>query len=111
MPDGDVPVQRVEYRLVEDLRDQAHVLVDDDPGAVTDRDARGLLAAVLKGVQAEVRELGHVLARGPDAEDAAGVPRRLLASVARLADVSRVADARRVREVGIMRQQAVGLNH
>ena len=38
--DGDVPVQRVEHGLVEDLRDQAHVLVDHDPGAVADRDAQ-----------------------------------------------------------------------
>ena len=78
MPDGDVPVQGVEYRLVEDLRDQAHVLVDHDPRAVADRDARRLLAAVLERVQPVVGELGYVLAGGPDAEDPAGVPRWLV---------------------------------
>ena len=76
MADGDVPVQRVEHGLVEDLGDQAHVLVDHDPGAVADRDARRLLAAVLERVQAVVGELGHILARRPDAEDPAGIPGR-----------------------------------
>ena len=42
--------------------DQAHVLVDDDPGAIADRDPGRLLAAVLERVQAEVGELCHVLA-------------------------------------------------
>ena len=54
-------------------RDQAHVLVDQDLAAVADRDAGGLLAAVLQGVETEVGELGDVLAGGPDAEDATGV--------------------------------------
>ena len=38
-----------------------------------DRDAGRLLAAVLQGVEAVVGELGDLLARRPDAEDAAGV--------------------------------------
>ena len=71
--DGQVAAQRVEGRLVEDLRHQAHVLEDHDLGAVADRDAGGFLAAVLERVETEVGELGHLLARGPDAEDAAGV--------------------------------------
>ena len=66
-------------RLVEDLGDQAHVLVDQDLPAVADRDAGRLLAAVLQGVEAEVGQLGDVLAGGPDAEDATGVLRSLLA--------------------------------
>ena len=41
--------------------------------AVTDRDARRLLAAVLQRVQAEVGELRDLLAGGPNAEHAAGV--------------------------------------
>jgi len=45
--DGDVPAQGGERRLVEDLRDEAHLLVDDDAPAVADRDACRLLAAVL----------------------------------------------------------------
>ena len=75
VPDRDVAAQRGQRGLVEDLGDQAHVLVDHDPVAVADRDAGRLLAAVLQCVQAEVGELGDVLTRGPDAEDPAGVPR------------------------------------
>ena len=68
-------------RLVEDLRDQAHVLVDDDPVAVADRYPGRLLAAVLERVQAEVGELGDFLVRGPDAEHAAGVPGRVVGGI------------------------------
>ena len=71
--DREVALERVQGGLVEDLRDQAHVLVDEDLAAVADRDAGRLLAAVLEGVETEVGELGDVLAGGPDAEDAAGV--------------------------------------
>jgi hypothetical protein len=73
VPDRDVSAQRLQRRLVEDLRDQTHVLVDQHLVAVADRDARGLLAAVLQGVEAEVRELGDFFAGGPDAEDATGI--------------------------------------
>ena len=79
MADREVPGERGEVALVEDLRDQAHVLVDEDPAAVADRDAGRLLAAVLEGVEAEVGELGDLLAGRPDPEDAAGVLRALLA--------------------------------
>ena len=76
------PAQRAEVALVEDLRDQAHVLVDQDLRAVADRDAGRLLAAVLQRVEAEVGELGDLGGRPgpprPDAEDAAGVLRALL---------------------------------
>ena len=80
-PTVDVPAQRVQHRLVEDLGDEAHVLVDDDAVAVADRDPGRLLAAVLERVQAEVRELGDFLARGPGAEHAAGVPGRVVGGV------------------------------
>ena len=73
MADREVADQARERRLVEDLRDQAHVLVDQDLPAVADRDAGRLLAAVLQGVEPEVGELGDVLAGGPDPEHAAGV--------------------------------------
>ena len=73
VPDREVALERVEGGLVEDLRDQPHVLVDQDLPAVADRDACGLLPPVLKRVEAEVGQLGDVLARRPDAEDAAGV--------------------------------------
>ena len=67
--------QRVERGLVEDLRDQAHVLVDQDLFAVADRDAGGLLAAVLERVEPEVGELGDLFTGRPDAEDPARVLR------------------------------------
>ena len=75
MPDRDVALQGGESGLVEDLADQAEVLVDEHERAVADRDAGGFLAAVLQRVEAEVGELGDLLARRPDAEDAARVLR------------------------------------
>src|SRR5690242_21855984 len=45
--------ERVEGGLVEDLRDQPHVLVDQDLAAVADRDPGRLLAAVLERVEAD----------------------------------------------------------
>src|SRR5690606_18457169 len=69
----EVADQGVERRLVEDLRHEPHVLVDEDLRTVARRDARGLLAAVLPGVEAEVAELGHLFARRPHAEHAAGI--------------------------------------
>ena len=78
-PTAMCPCSEPRRALVEDLGDQAHVLEDEDLAAVADRDAGGLLAAVLQGVEPEVGELGDLLAGGPDAEDAAGVLRALLA--------------------------------
>ena len=71
MPDRDVAAQARQRRLVEDLGHQAEILVDDDTAAVADRDAGGLLTAVLQGVQAEVREFGDLFATRPDPEHAA----------------------------------------
>src|SRR5260370_17380010 len=73
--------ERIEHGLVEDLRYQAHVLEHDDPGAVADGDAGRLLAAMLQRIQAEVGKLGHVLARRPDTENPAGIPRRPVVGV------------------------------
>src|SRR5690242_10012659 len=70
-----MPAQRVQRRLVEHLRDQAHVLDDDDRLAVADRDTGRLLAPVLQRVQPVVGQLGDFLARGRDPEDAVCVPR------------------------------------
>ena len=77
--DREVAAQRRERALVEHLGHQAHVLVDEQPLAVGGRDAGRLLPAVLQGVEPVVGELGDVLAGGPDAEDATGVLRPLLA--------------------------------
>ena len=67
--DPDVTLQCGERRLVEDLSDEAHVLVDDDARAVGDRDAGCFLATVLEGVQAEEDELGDLFTRRPYAEE------------------------------------------
>ena len=75
VPDRDVALQGVERGLVEDLRHQAEVLEHDERRAVADRDARGLLAAVLQGVQPEIGHLGDLFARRPHTEDAARVLR------------------------------------
>jgi hypothetical protein len=79
VPDRDVPLEGLEGGLVEDLGDQAHVLVDQDLGAVGGRDARGFLSAMLEGVEPVVGEFGDVLTGGEDTEDAAGVLGALLA--------------------------------
>ena len=66
-------LEGAERGLVEDLGDEAHVLEDEDLGAVAHRDARGFLSAVLQGVQPEIGELGDLFTRSPDTEDAASV--------------------------------------
>ena len=71
--DGDVAGEAAEGDLVEDLRDEAELLVDDDALAVADRDAGGFLAAVLKRVKPVVRELGDLFTARESAEDTAGV--------------------------------------
>ncbi len=73
MSDGDVSAERLEAGLGEHLGDQSHLLVHDDVIAVAHRDAGRLLPAMLKRVEAEVGELGDLLAGGPDAEDSAGI--------------------------------------
>jgi hypothetical protein len=71
--DRDVTLERTERGLVEDLGHEAHVLEDEDLGAVAHRDSRGFLAPMLEGVEPEVSELGDLFTRGPDSEDAASV--------------------------------------
>ena len=70
-------------RLVEDLADQAHVLVDEDlsPSPSRSRRTPGHGAAGRRG---RVGELGDVLAGRPDAEDAAGVLWALVGGVQRV---------------------------
>src|SRR3712207_7928326 len=61
-------LEALQRRLVEGLRHQPHVLVDEDLPAVAHRDAGRLLAAVLQGVQTEVGQLRHVVPRRPHAD-------------------------------------------
>ncbi len=79
MADRDVATQRREVGFREHLGDQAHVFVDDDLRAVTDRDAGRFLPAMLQGIDAEIGQLGDLFPRRPDAEDAAGVLRTSIA--------------------------------
>ncbi len=73
VPHGEVPLEGRQRGLVEDLRDQPEVLVDQDVMAVGDRDTRRFLAAVLLGEEPEVRQTSDVLTRGPDPEQSAFV--------------------------------------
>ncbi|GGT67063.1 hypothetical protein GCM10010272_07060 [Streptomyces lateritius] len=79
MTDRDMTLEGTERGLVEDLGHKAHVLEDEDLGAVADRDSRGFLAPMLEGVEPEVRELCDLFTRSPDTEDAASVLGALLA--------------------------------
>ena len=72
--DGEVAVERHQVALVEDLRDEAHVLDHGDGLAVAHRDPGRLLTPVLERVQALVGGLRHRLSRRVDAEHPAGVP-------------------------------------
>ena len=78
MTDRDMALEGTQRRFVEDLRDQSHVLEDQDLRPVAHCDARGFLSAVLQGIQSEIGELGDLFARSPDTEDAAGVLGALL---------------------------------
>ena len=79
--DGEMPAQRRQSRLVEDLGDQPELLVNNDRRAVRDGHPGSLLAAVLQGIEPEVRQLGDILAGRPDAEDTASILRGLLPSI------------------------------
>ena len=71
MPDRQVSAaEGIEGGLVEDLGYQTHVFEDHDLRALADRNPRRLLAPVLQRIEAEVGELGDLLVRRPDAEDA-----------------------------------------
>jgi hypothetical protein len=70
--DGQVAVQRRQAALVEDLRDQPHVLDDRDGLAVGDGDPGRFLPAVLEGEQPEVGEVGDRLTRRVNTEHPAG---------------------------------------
>ena len=74
MPDRKLAVQAAKLLLVEHLRDEAHVAQRRQAALVGDRDAGGLLAAVLQREQAEVRDPRDVAFGRADAEQAAHQP-------------------------------------
>ena len=57
VPDGGVPRQPGEDLLREDVGDQPHLLVEDDPFAVGAGDPRAFLAPVLQRVETQVRHV------------------------------------------------------
>ena len=71
MADRGDALQRLERRLVEDLRDETELANRLDVASVGDGDARALLPAVLQGVEREVGEARDVAVRRADTEDAA----------------------------------------
>jgi hypothetical protein len=77
VPDPEIALEGGKRGLVEDLRDEAQLLVDEEVLAVGDRHAGRLLTAVLLSEEAEVREPGDLLARRPHAEEAALLLRTL----------------------------------
>ena len=71
VPDRDLPLQRVQLLLVEDLRDEPEVAERRQPPLLGDRDAGRLLPAVLEREEPEVREPRDVAVGRVHAEDAA----------------------------------------
>src|SRR5207248_1829393 len=62
VPDGEVARQSVEDPLIEDLRDEAELRVNEEILTVADGDARRFLSAVLQRVEAEVGETRDIFA-------------------------------------------------
>ena len=71
VPDRELAVEAGEAALVEHLRHEAEVAHCGQAPAFRDGDSRGLLAAVLERVEAEVAEARDVTAGRADSEDAA----------------------------------------
>jgi hypothetical protein len=69
--DRDLAAEAAELLLVEDLRDEAEVAQGRQAPVLGDSDAGRLLATMLKGEEAEVREACDVAVGRVDAEDAA----------------------------------------
>ncbi len=87
MTDGEMTLERRQLVIVEDIGDEAHVLVDPKPLPVADRHAGRLLAAMLQGVQAVEGEKGSREAGGVHAEDSARLFRAVVEHVARHAPI------------------------
>jgi hypothetical protein len=75
--DRHVALEGAQALLAEDLVDQPQLALGHDVAALHAGDPRGLLAAVLKRVEREVRESRDVVVGREDAEDAALVARSL----------------------------------
>ena len=75
--DPQVALQRGERGLVEDLRDEPELPVDEEVLAIGDRHPGGFLSPMLLREEPEVDEPGDLLARGPHPEQAAFLFRTL----------------------------------
>jgi hypothetical protein len=71
MADGDMPCQRTEHILGENVGDPPHAGVDAYLFTVRRGDASAFLAAVLEGKKCEKGKAGYILVRGIDTENAA----------------------------------------
>ena len=71
--DAKVSFGRREAVLIEDVRDEAHVLGDLDPLAIGDGHARRFLASVLERAQPVEDEVGNGTPGGVNTEDPAGL--------------------------------------
>ena len=71
MTNGREALQRLERRLVEDLRNEAQFAHRGNTAAVRDGNACALLPAMLQRVETEVGEPSDVAIRSINAEDAA----------------------------------------
>ena len=72
MANGQIAGQALEHLLVKDLAHQAHVLVQANLGPLESRNPSRFLAPVLQGVEAEIGEVGHRLARGQHGKHSTG---------------------------------------
>ncbi len=77
MPDPQVALERRERGLVEDLRDESEVLVDEEVLTVGDGDPGRLLTPMLLREETEVGEPRDLVPRRPHAEEAAFLLRAL----------------------------------
>ncbi len=78
MADSDMASKLGQCLLVEDLGDQSHLFVPLDLRPVGHHDPRRLLPPVLQGKQAVESQLGDMLPRRKNAEDAALLARRVV---------------------------------
>ena len=69
MPDGDMPAKLIQDALIEGLSHKPHSGMHSNPSAIGGSNASALLTPMLKGIEGEIGQPGHILARGINAED------------------------------------------
>ena len=102
VPDGDVPLQARQVRLVEHVRHEPHARAQSHRAAVARGDPGALLAAVLERVEAVEGKPSDILSRPVDAENATGLARMVAAVAQRLVRPSRVASSPRPTSIATM---------